>query len=186
MRRAATGRQDRRSPRGLPSRFPRSAGGHDAARARRGAHREHRHHRLHAVRPPGAVPGSCGGAASAGDVLALDVPRTARALALAASFSSGIKANFGAMTKPLHIGHVARNGLLAALLAERGFESNPAALEHKQGWLAVFNGEGNYWPERMFADWGAPWEIETSDMGLKQFPCCGSTHPAIAMMLKLV
>ena len=38
----------------------------------------------------------------------------------------------------------------------------------------------------MFENWGAPWEIETDDNGLKQFPCCGSTHPAIAMMLKLV
>jgi 2-methylcitrate dehydratase PrpD len=114
------------------------------------------------------------------------VARTARALALAASFACGIKANFGTMTKPLHVGHIGRNGLFAALIAERGFESNPAALEHKQGWLEVFNGKGNYWPERMFEGWGAPWEIETAEMGLKQFPCCGSTHPAIAMMLALV
>ncbi len=135
---------------------------------------------------PTATLGTFGAAAAAAHLLKLDVPRAARALALAASFSSGIKANFGTMTKPLHVGHVARNGLFAALIAERGFESNPGALEHRQGWFKVFNGEGNYWPERMFEDWGAPWEIETDEMGLKQFPCCGSTHPAIAMMLALV
>jgi 2-methylcitrate dehydratase PrpD len=135
---------------------------------------------------PTATLGTFGATAAAGHLLGLDVARTAKALALAASFSSGIKANFATMTKPLHVGHVARNGLLAALLAERGFESNPAALEHHQGWFEVFNGAGNYRLELIFEDWGEPWEIESADNGLKQFPCCGSTHPAIAMMLALV
>jgi 2-methylcitrate dehydratase PrpD len=135
---------------------------------------------------PTATLGTFGAAAAAAHLLGLDVARTAKALALAASFSSGIKANFGTMTKPLHVGHIGRNGLFAALIAERGFESNPGALEHKQGWFKVFNGEGNYRPELLFQDWGSPWEIETAEMGLKQFPCCGSTHPAIAMMLALV
>jgi 2-methylcitrate dehydratase PrpD len=134
---------------------------------------------------PTATLGTFGAAAAAAHLLALDVAATARALALAASLASGIKANFGTMTKPLHVGHVGRNGLFAALITARGFESNPNALEHHQGWLKVFNGEGNFWPERIFAGWGAPFEIE-ADMGLKQFPCCGSTHPAIAMMLALV
>ena len=135
---------------------------------------------------PTATLGTFGATAAAAHLLQLDVDRTAMALALAASLSSGIKANFGTMTKPLHVGHVGRNGLFAALLAGRGFEANPSALEHKQGWLRVFNGEGNYRPELMLQNWGSPWEIETAEMGLKQFPCCGSTHPAIAMMLALV
>jgi 2-methylcitrate dehydratase PrpD len=135
---------------------------------------------------PTATLGVFGSAAAASHLLGLDVERTAKALALAASFACGIKANFGTMTKPLHVGHVARDGLFAALIAARGFESNPAALEHKQGWLEVFNGHATYWPERMFESWGAPWEIESAQNGLKQFPCCGSTHPAIAMMLALV
>lgn len=135
---------------------------------------------------PTATLGTFGAAAACAHLLKLDVAQTARALALAASFASGIKANFGTMTKPLHVGHVGRNGLFAALIAARGFESNPAALEHHQGWFKVFNGEGNYRPERMFENWGEPWEIESDENGLKQFPCCGSTHPAITMALKLV
>ncbi len=135
---------------------------------------------------PTATLGTFGAAAAAAHLIGLDVARTASALSIAASFSSGIKANFGTMTKPLHVGHCARNGLLAAFLARRGFESNPGALEHHQGWFEVFNGAGNYSPERIFSGWGAPFEIETAEMGLKQFPCCGSTHPAIAMMLALV
>jgi 2-methylcitrate dehydratase PrpD len=58
-------------------------------------------------------------------------------------------------------------------------------MEHKQGWFKVYNGDGAYFPEKTFEAWGSPWEIETAENGLKQFPCCGSTHPAITMALKL-
>jgi 2-methylcitrate dehydratase PrpD len=57
--------------------------------------------------------------------------------------------------------------------------------EHHQGFLDVFNGPGTYNVEKMFENWGEPWEIEAPSIGLKQFPCCGSTHPAIIMALKL-
>ena len=134
---------------------------------------------------PTATLGVFGAAAAASWLLKLDIDKTAKALALAASFASGLKANFGTMTKPMHVGQTARNGLFAALIAERGFSSNPAALEHKQGWLRVYNGEGTYSPEKMFENWGSPWEIESAENGLKQFPCCGSTHPAITMALQI-
>jgi 2-methylcitrate dehydratase PrpD len=134
---------------------------------------------------PTATLGTFAAAAASSHLLNLDVPKTATALALAASMASGIKSNFGTMTKPFHVGHATRNGLLAALLAERGFEANARALEAKQGFLDVFNGPGTYDIDRMFSGWGAPWEIEDVSNGLKQFPCCGSTHPAIFMMLKL-
>ncbi len=136
---------------------------------------------------PTATLGVFGAAAAAAWLLKLDVATTARAIALAASFGSGIKANFGTMTKPMHVGHTARSGLFAALAASQGFESNPGVFEHKQGWFEVYNGKGTYDAERIFEAWGAPWEIEnTQNNGLKQFPCCGSTHPAITMALKLV
>ena len=46
-------------------------------------------------------------------------------------------------------------------------------------------GGGNYTAERMFENWANPLEVTSPTMGLKQFPCCGSTHPAISMMLAL-
>ena len=48
------------------------------------------------------------------------------------------------MTKPFHVGHAARNGLLAALLAKEGMTANAGALEHPQGFFAVYNGAGNF------------------------------------------
>ncbi|MCC7425906.1 MAG: MmgE/PrpD family protein [Alphaproteobacteria bacterium] len=134
---------------------------------------------------PTSTLGTFAAAAASAHALGLDVQRTATALALAASMASGLKANFGTMTKPFHVGHCARNGLLAALMAEQGFEARHGVFEHRQGWLDVYNGPGTYDVEHMFAAWAAPLEVEAKGIALKQFPCCGSTHPAIAMMLKL-
>ncbi len=135
---------------------------------------------------PTATLGTIGAAASAAHLLDLDQAQAATALAIAASLAGGIKANFGTMVKPLHVGQCARNGLFAALLAESGYDANHAAFEHHQGFLNVFNGPGNYDVSRLLQDWGTPLEIEQPSIALKQFPCCGSTHPAISAMLDLV
>jgi 2-methylcitrate dehydratase PrpD len=134
---------------------------------------------------PTATLGTFGAAAAASYLLKLNLVRTTMALCIAASLASGLKANFGTMTKPLHIGQCGRNGLLAALLAEGGFEAATDVLEHSQGFLNVFNGPGTFDVGKLFENWGAPWEIEASSIALKQFPCCGSTHPAINMALAL-
>jgi 2-methylcitrate dehydratase PrpD len=134
---------------------------------------------------PTATLGIFGTTAAAAHLLGLDRAKTATALAIAASFAAGLKSNFGTMTKPLHVGHTARDGLFAALIAQRGYTANAGTLEHKQGFLEVFNGAGNYDIEKMFTDLDAPIGVDPS-LGIKQFPCCGSTHPAVTMMLKLV
>jgi 2-methylcitrate dehydratase PrpD len=134
---------------------------------------------------PTATLGIFGTAAAACHFMKLDRARTTMALCIAASLASGLKANFGTMTKPLHIGQCCRNGLLAALLAEGGFDAATDVFEHQQGFLNVFNGPGTFDTARLFENWGTPWEIEAKLIALKQFPCCGSTHPAIAMALRL-
>src|SRR3954454_20470987 len=134
---------------------------------------------------PTATLGVFGAAAACCHLMGLDRAKTAQALAIAASLASGIKANFGTMTKPLHIGHTARNGLFAALLARDGFTANPGALEHRQGFLHVFNGAGNFNADAILADWGRPYDLVSPGIGIKQHPCCGSTHPAVDAMLAL-
>jgi len=85
---------------------------------------------------PTATLGVFGAAAACAYLLRLSAAQTATALAIAASFASGIKANFGTMMKPLHVGHCARNGLYAAVLAREGYTANTAsAFEHKQGFF---------------------------------------------------
>jgi 2-methylcitrate dehydratase PrpD len=134
---------------------------------------------------PTATLGIFGTVAAASRLLGLDIEQTATALGLAVSLASGVKANFGTMTKPLHIGHSIRNGLYAALLAQGGFTANAEAFEHQHGFLAVFNGDGTHDMERGLSEWGRPWNVFEPGPNLKQFPCCGSTHGAINAMLKL-
>jgi len=52
--------------------------------------------------------------------------------------------------------------------------------------LTVYNGAGNFNAEAITAGWGDPWDIMDPGLAIKQYPCCGSTHPAIDAMLMLV
>src|SRR5215831_18257368 len=90
--------------------------------------------------------GTLGAAAAAARLLGLDTPATASALAVAASQASGLKENFGTMTKPFHAGHAARSGVLAALLAREGWTASEHALEGPQGFFNVMS-EGPVRPE---------------------------------------
>jgi 2-methylcitrate dehydratase PrpD len=134
---------------------------------------------------PTATLGTFGAAAAACHLIGLDKVKTATALGLAVSLAAGVKANFGTMTKPLHVGETTRNGLTAALLAEQGFTANDGAFEHSQGFLSLFNGEGNYDTSRLMEGWAAPFNIVGPGLAVKLYPCCGSTHPAIDAMIAL-
>jgi 2-methylcitrate dehydratase PrpD len=157
------------------------AGFETEARIGRGVNLHHYEKGWH----PTATLGVFGATAACCHLMGLDRAKTTQALAIAASLASGVKANFGTMTKPLHVGHTARSGLFAAQLAREGFTANPVALEHKQGFLLVFNGPGNFDVDRILEDWGRPYDIVRPGLGIKQHPCCGSTHPAVDAMLAL-
>jgi 2-methylcitrate dehydratase PrpD len=135
---------------------------------------------------PTATLGVFGSAAACAKILRLSEEKTATALAIAASLASGIKANFGTMTKPLHVGQCTRNGLFAALIARDGFTAGDRAFEHKQGFFNVFNGEGNYDAGKILPAWAKPLDIVKPGIAIKQYPCCGSTHSALDVMLGLV
>ena len=69
------------------------------------------------------ITGTCGGfgaAVAASALLGLDAEAASRALSLAATMTLGHREAFGSMTKPLHAGKAAANGVLAARLAAAG------------------------------------------------------------------
>ncbi len=134
---------------------------------------------------PTATLGVFGATAACAKLLKLSDDKTATALSIAASLAAGIKANFGTMVKPLHIGHCTRNGMFAALLAHDGFTAGDRVFEHKQGFFNVFNGEGNYDAGKILPAWAQPLDIVKPGIAIKQYPCCGSTHSALDAMLKL-
>lgn len=119
--------------------------------------------------------GIVGAAAACSRLLGLDAEQAGRAMAIAASQSSGLKANFGTMTKPFHAGHAAERGLLAARLAGRGFTADPAALGSKQG-LAQAAGDGDLDHDRL-ARYDDGW-ITTQTL-FKYHAACYLTHAAI-------
>lgn len=148
------------------------------------AHGVHLHHYEKGWHPTSTL-GIFGATAGCARLLGLTPEQTATALAISVSLSSGVKANFGTMTKPLHAGQCTRNGLYAALLAREGFTASVEAFEHKHGFLNVFNGAGNFDAEKILARWADPLDILDPGVGLKQYPCCGSTHSAIDAMILL-
>ena len=131
------------------------------------------------------VLGIFGAAAAAAKLLGLSTERTAHALAIAASMASGIKANFGTDCKPLHVGHAARCGIEAALLAEAGFTGNPRALEHGDGFGSThITGNRPAW-DLTTAGLGSPHDLVDPGIGVKRFPACASTHQALDATLAL-
>jgi 2-methylcitrate dehydratase PrpD len=124
--------------------------------------------------------GIFGATAAAGRLLGLDADQFGHAMGLAASQSSGLKANFGTMTKPFHAGHAAERGLLSARLAQRGFTANPDALVANQG-LAQAAGDGVWHPERLthHGDWMLPETL------FKYHAACYLTHAAIEATARL-
>jgi 2-methylcitrate dehydratase PrpD len=130
--------------------------------------------------------GVFGAAAAAAKLLGLSSEPMARALAIAASMSSGIKANFGTDCKPWHGGHAARCGLEAAQLAAAGFTGNPHVLEHGDGFGSTHGaGMKPDW-ELTVAGLGAPHEVANPGIGVKRFPACASTHQALDAILDLI
>jgi len=125
-------------------------------------------------------------AAACSSLYKLSEEQTETALAISTSLSAGTKANFGTMTKSLHAGQCARSGMLAVLLARKGYTANPDAFEHKQGFFNVFNGAGNYDADAILKDWCAPFDIVSPGASYKLYPCCYSTHAAIQAALELV
>lgn len=134
---------------------------------------------------PTATLGIFGAAAASARLLRLPEDQIAHALAICVSLAAGVKANFGTPIKPLHAGMAARNGLFAALLAQKGIDASPVAFEHVQGFLEVFNGAGNYDAARMLEGWGAPLDLLNPGISIKKYPCVYSVHGAIDAAIDL-
>jgi aconitate decarboxylase len=91
------------------------------------------------MHPPGAV-GAPATALACGDMLGLHGEQLAAAVGIASSRTGGVLANVGSMTKALHCGDAAANGVQAAMLAAQGFSADPDALGNARGWGASLFG----------------------------------------------
>ena len=134
---------------------------------------------------PTGLYGAVGAAASCARLRRLDAARAAMAVALGASQSAGLMANFGTMTKPFHAGRAAQAGIMAARLAEAGFTASADALEHPQGFLHAISPKGSEdraSPARL----GEDWALLREGLAIKKYPTCYCTHRAIDGALGLL
>ncbi len=135
---------------------------------------------------PTAVLGSMGAAAASAKLLKLPVEKICISLGIAASLASGLRQNFGTMTKPLHAGHAAENGVVAAELARRGYTADGGIVEGKLGFANAFAGPGKYDLNKIISQLGKPFDIVSPGVGLKRYPSCARTHPGIDALLDMM
>ncbi|MCA8928151.1 MAG: MmgE/PrpD family protein [Alphaproteobacteria bacterium] len=125
--------------------------------------------------------GAIGAAAGCANLLGLDAEATNRAIGIAASQAAGLKSNFGTMTKPLHAGKAAQNGLLAATLAARGFTARENTLDIAQGFGDTMAEGVDI--ERALERIGEL--FHTQDTLFKYHPACYGTHAPTEAALRL-
>jgi 2-methylcitrate dehydratase PrpD len=129
--------------------------------------------------------GTIGAAAAAARVFGLASPAIRHALGIAASSACGLKENMGSMVKPLHAGMAARNGVMAARLAQRGFTASPHAIDGPQGYLVAMDSEQRSL-DVAAADLGTRWEINETGVTVKLYPSCAATHPPLDALTEIV
>lgn len=128
--------------------------------------------------------GTVGAAACCASLVGLDAVGVRNALGIAASMASGMVWNFATMTKPLHSGLAAQNGVLAARLAGQGFTSSPAALEEGKGLFDCF-ARGLDCDVTPFESLGSSFDLTGIGVKVKPYPCGGLTHTAVDAVLEL-
>jgi 2-methylcitrate dehydratase PrpD len=132
---------------------------------------------------PTGTAATFGSAAAAGSLLGLDAGRMLDALGTAGTQAAGLwefNAD-GAMSKHLHPGKAAFNGVLAADLAKAGFTGATRILEGERGFFRAMS-EG-FDASRITDGLGERWKI--SENCYKMHSCCGHTHTAIDVALEL-
>jgi len=128
--------------------------------------------------------GTVGAAAAAARMLGLGAQATQHALGIAASSACGLKENIGSMVKPLHAGMAARNGVMAARLAQRGFTASPHAIDGPQGYLVAMDSERDSL-DAAVGDLGIRWEILHTGVTVKLYPSCAATHPPLDALIAM-
>lgn len=122
--------------------------------------------------------GTFGAAAAAGNLLGLSEEQMTWALGSAGSQAAGLwqfLEDGQMMTKPLHTAKAASNGVLAALLAKRGFNGATRILEGEKGFCAATSTAWSF--DKVLPTLGEHYNVV--DTTFKAYPSCGHTHPAI-------
>ncbi|MQA65707.1 MAG: hypothetical protein GEU76_07385 [Alphaproteobacteria bacterium] len=130
------------------------------------------------------VLGTIGAAAAMARLTRMPIDAIPRTIGISASMASAISANFGTMTKPLHAGLAARNGMMALFLGQTGFTGSAAALEGNHGFLPCF-AQGLPWTTEPFDQLGRTFRLIDPGYKIKPFACGGLLHCSIEATLRI-
>lgn len=126
--------------------------------------------------------GGIGAAVAAAKVMALDEDGITTAIGLAANQASGLRESQSTMGSHFIPGQAARCGLMAALLASRGFTCSDSMIEGAKGFAASFASRPNL--DAAVDKLGQVFEI--SSLAYKPYPSGVVIHPIIDACLEIV
>jgi 2-methylcitrate dehydratase PrpD len=126
---------------------------------------------------PTAVFGTLAATVALASVRRLDETTTVNALGLAASFSSGVVANFGSMTKPMQVGFAVERAFTAVDLASHGVTASPAAIDGPGGLLGAVNrapsgSDAVGWNKESLT-------LSITPPSVKKYPVCFASHRVV-------
>jgi len=130
---------------------------------------------------PTSTIGHFSSTAAASKLLGLTIDQLIFAFGIAGTQAAGLKAVFGTSCKPFHPGKAGFNGLLSALLAQRGFTSIDNILEGKNCFWEVYSSRSN--PRKVLKDLGIKWNILNNTY--KFHASCHYTHAGIEAILAI-
>jgi len=130
-----------------------------------------------------ALTGTFGSAVAAGRLLGLNERQMVYALGIAGSYSGGLlefsRCADGAMIKRLHLGKAGEAGVVAALLARKGFAGPESVLEGRFGFCRAFS-DG---PKLSYLTRRLGREFETLNICIKRYACHINAHAPIEALL---
>lgn len=125
--------------------------------------------------------GTIGAGIAAALLCGADGPQLVHTLGITATQAAGHREQFGTMSKSLHVGKAAANGVLAGLLATRGYTAAPDPIEGPRAMFTVMSGRGD--ATALSAGLGSDWEIDR--VGIKPYACGVVAHPPIDAVRRL-
>ena len=137
----------------------------------------------------GAVFGPAASAASVGKLLGLDAGKIEDAMGIACTQACGLmSAQFESDAKRMQHGFAARNGLMAAFLAEGGYIGIKKVFEREYGGFLKQFSAGNgktpaYIPDELTKGLGTQWQ--TDKICVKAYASMAGTHPTVDCVRKL-
>ena len=135
---------------------------------------------------PTSTCGMFGATISAAKLLKLNREQTVWSMGIAGSMTAGLMAwkAGGSITKRLQAGHPAMCGIIAAVMAQKGYDGPDTIFEGEDGFLNAYSYQREYDANIITDNLGEKWDFVTSS--IKVYPCCRYSGGHLDACLEIV